>query len=196
MLQLLALGYILGPIFAYNTWWLVLGYSFIMLLVGNYEACARPAYSYTVSPHAALVLHLIISIATSRCSSACNARATIVDQPQRHRPDRTEVPAWQVLHQLGLAREVLHHEIWKHYPSTSKVHAKVLQNLILGREIDTAPRTVLLLHPSTGMPQKALALIMASAQAHAEVRGSEPGLWGAIAKGLSEATDLPVWPHC
>lgn len=52
VLQLLALGYILGPIFAYNTWWLVLGYSFIMLLVGNYEACARPAYSYTVSPHA------------------------------------------------------------------------------------------------------------------------------------------------
>ncbi|KAK9862423.1 hypothetical protein WJX84_010314 [Apatococcus fuscideae] len=47
VLQLLALGYILGPIFAYNTWWLVLSYSFIMLLVGNYEACARPAYSYT-----------------------------------------------------------------------------------------------------------------------------------------------------
>ena len=71
VLQLLALGYILGPIFSYNTWWLVLGYSCIMLLVGNYEACSRPAYSYTVSPSCNIscmpILHKLSAIYIWQC---------------------------------------------------------------------------------------------------------------------------------
>ena len=32
---------------------------------------------------------------------------------------------------LSMRGSMVHHEIWKYYPSTSKVHAKVRQNLIV-----------------------------------------------------------------
>lgn len=46
VVQLTVLGYILVPIFKYDYWWLVVGYSLIMLLVGAIEANGRPAYHY------------------------------------------------------------------------------------------------------------------------------------------------------
>jgi ABC-type iron transport system FetAB permease component len=46
--QLTVLGYILVPIFNYDYWWLVIGYSGIMLLVGALEANGRPMYHYKV----------------------------------------------------------------------------------------------------------------------------------------------------
>lgn len=46
-LQLLALGYILVPIFAYNQAWLVLVYALFMLTVATSEASARSQYTYT-----------------------------------------------------------------------------------------------------------------------------------------------------
>ena len=48
VLQLTILGYILVPIFTYNLWWLVIGYSLVMTLVGAYEAVSRPAYTFKV----------------------------------------------------------------------------------------------------------------------------------------------------
>ena len=48
-MQLTILGYILVPIFTYNLWWLVIGYSLIMALVGAYESISRPAYTFKAS---------------------------------------------------------------------------------------------------------------------------------------------------
>ena len=48
VLQLTILGYILVPIFTYDLWWLVIGYSFVMTFVGGYEAVSRPAYTFKV----------------------------------------------------------------------------------------------------------------------------------------------------
>ena len=48
-MQLTILGYILVPIFTYNLWWLVIGYSLVMSLVGAYESVSRPSYTFKVS---------------------------------------------------------------------------------------------------------------------------------------------------
>ena len=48
-MQLTILGYILVPIFTYNLWWLVIGYSLVMALVGAYESVSRPAYTFKAS---------------------------------------------------------------------------------------------------------------------------------------------------
>jgi ABC-type iron transport system FetAB permease component len=50
VVQLTILGYILVPIFTYDLWWLVIGYSLVMAFVGAYEAVSRPAYSFKASP--------------------------------------------------------------------------------------------------------------------------------------------------
>ncbi len=52
-MQLCILGYLLVPIFTYNLWWLVLGYSLVMSLVGAYESISRPAYTFKASVQAA-----------------------------------------------------------------------------------------------------------------------------------------------
>ena len=48
-MQLTILGYILVPIFTYDLWWLVIGYSLVMTFVGGYEAVSRPAYTFKAS---------------------------------------------------------------------------------------------------------------------------------------------------
>jgi ABC-type iron transport system FetAB permease component len=48
VVQLTLLGYVLGPIFAYQLWWLVTMYAAFMLLMGGLEAVQSPAYSYKV----------------------------------------------------------------------------------------------------------------------------------------------------
>jgi len=52
VVQLTVLGFILVPIFTYNLWWLVIGYSLIMALVGAYESISRPAYTFKASMQA------------------------------------------------------------------------------------------------------------------------------------------------
>eukprot|EP00201_Polytomella_parva_P008806 CAMPEP_0175054432 /NCGR_PEP_ID=MMETSP0052_2-20121109/9504_1 /TAXON_ID=51329 ORGANISM="Polytomella parva, Strain SAG 63-3" /NCGR_SAMPLE_ID=MMETSP0052_2 /ASSEMBLY_ACC=CAM_ASM_000194 /LENGTH=334 /DNA_ID=CAMNT_0016319131 /DNA_START=74 /DNA_END=1078 /DNA_ORIENTATION=+ len=46
VVQLSVLGGVLGPIFAYNYWWLVLSYCSVMVLVASLEAVQRPQSSY------------------------------------------------------------------------------------------------------------------------------------------------------
>ena len=46
--QLSVLGCVLGPIFAYNRCWLVLGYGGIMTAIAALEAMQRPAHMYKV----------------------------------------------------------------------------------------------------------------------------------------------------
>lgn len=51
VVQLTVLGYVLVPVFAHNTWYVVLAYSSLMLLVAAAEAAGRPSYSCKVCVH-------------------------------------------------------------------------------------------------------------------------------------------------
>ena len=48
VVQLTIIGYILAAIFSLNTWWLVILYTAVMVLVASLEAVSRPAASYKV----------------------------------------------------------------------------------------------------------------------------------------------------
>ena len=48
VVQLTVLGYVLVPVFQHNTWYVVLAYSCLMLLVAAAEAAGRPSYSCKV----------------------------------------------------------------------------------------------------------------------------------------------------
>jgi ABC-type iron transport system FetAB permease component len=49
VLQLTLLGYVLVPVVAWGTWWLVLLTSAAMVAVNSIEAVSRPAFTYKVS---------------------------------------------------------------------------------------------------------------------------------------------------
>ncbi len=51
ILQLSLLGYVLAPLFHFNTWWLVLLYAGAMLAVSSAETVSRPSASYKVPSH-------------------------------------------------------------------------------------------------------------------------------------------------
>lgn len=48
ILQLSILGYVLAPLFHFNTWWLVLLYAAAMVAVSSAETVSRPSASYKV----------------------------------------------------------------------------------------------------------------------------------------------------
>ncbi len=48
LLQLSILGYVLAPVFHFNTWWLVLLYAGAMLAISSAETVSHPAASYKV----------------------------------------------------------------------------------------------------------------------------------------------------
>ena len=48
VVQLTIIGYILAAVFSLNTWWLVMLYTAVMVLVASLEAVSRPAASYKV----------------------------------------------------------------------------------------------------------------------------------------------------
>ncbi|KAK9833908.1 hypothetical protein WJX74_009557 [Apatococcus lobatus] len=82
ILQLGILGYILKPIFLYNAWWLVVGYAFLMLLVGTFEAYARPAYTYK-----GMLVHIFICLGSYAATFLAFAMMIIIQihpwyQPQ------------------------------------------------------------------------------------------------------------------
>ena len=56
-MQLSILGYVLAPLFHFNTWWLVLIYAAAMVAVSSAETVSCPSASYKVdsTPPAALV---------------------------------------------------------------------------------------------------------------------------------------------
>ena len=62
IVQLTVLGYILVPIFTYQLWYLVIGYSLLMLLVGSWEASSRPPHTYKVMLHSASCAHLNVML--------------------------------------------------------------------------------------------------------------------------------------
>ena len=53
VVQLTIIGYILAAVFSVNTWWLVVLYTAVMVLVASLEAVSRPAASYKVKSESA-----------------------------------------------------------------------------------------------------------------------------------------------
>ncbi len=53
VVQLTIIGYILAAVFSLNTWWLVILYTAVMVLVASLEAVSRPAASYKVRSESA-----------------------------------------------------------------------------------------------------------------------------------------------
>ncbi|EIE23945.1 hypothetical protein COCSUDRAFT_65658 [Coccomyxa subellipsoidea C-169] len=60
ILQLSLLGYVLAPLFHFNTWWLVLLYAGAMLAVSSAETVSRPSASYK-----GMLLHVLGSLGAS-----------------------------------------------------------------------------------------------------------------------------------
>ncbi|KAK9906713.1 hypothetical protein WJX75_006615 [Coccomyxa subellipsoidea] len=60
ILQLSILGYVLAPLFHFNTWWLVLLYAAAMVAVSSAETVSRPSASYK-----GMLLHVLGSLGAS-----------------------------------------------------------------------------------------------------------------------------------
>jgi putative ABC transport system permease protein len=73
VVQLTVLGYILVPIFSYHLWYLVVGYSLVMLLVGSWEASSRPPQTYK-----GMFLHIMCCIGASASLFICYTLLLVV----------------------------------------------------------------------------------------------------------------------
>ena len=80
VVQLTILGFILVPIFTYNLWWLVIGYSLVMALVGAYESVSRPSYTFKASTQTAGVAPS--GVTGCRVAAGCHRRHRKKRKPQ------------------------------------------------------------------------------------------------------------------